>query len=223
MHKQTPTITDMDVSRIHKLTVNRTSTISSPNTVEHVQDTNFSLDQPSRAVCYGVLGTGNLGSTIVNNLTMMGKKVYIWNRTVNKCEKLVANLGRGAQSKVEICHIPSLVMQRSDIIFNCVSDCHGSKAIIERSLAYEFAPDNFMQGKGLVDMSGVDPRGQAEISELVLKRGGKYLEVRIQLRNELTGGGYLFLVGGNKDLYAACENCFTALGGTTVYIEEEVG
>lgn len=217
-------IKDFEVSK--KLKARRQSRVYSPSILDNLEDSdeeNFPPKESSRPLCFGVLGIGNLGSTIVNSLIMMGKKVYIWNRTLRKCEKLVADLDHTIKCYVDICHIPSLVMQRSDIIFNCISDCHGSKAIVERSLSPEFAPDNFMQGKGLIDMSGVDPRGQMELSKLVMKRGGKYLEVRIQLRNELNGGGYLFLVGGNKDLFAACETCFNCLGGTTVYFKEDIG
>lgn len=182
-------------------------------------------DTPSLLeTCYGVLGTGTIGSTIVHNLIKVGKRVYIWNRTKEKCEKLVKELDHSDQSNLKICLSPRLVMQHSHIIFNCVSDCRGSKTIIKRTLAQPFGPANFMLGKGLVDMSGVDPTSTEELSGLVTESGGKYLEVRIQHgKEDGIGGGYLFLVGGNKDLFAACENCFYSLGGTPVYLGEEPG
>lgn len=180
-------------------------------------------EQSSQCLSYGVLGIGRLGSAIVINLIKTGNKVYIWNRTIRKCEHLVKNLDRSIRSYVEICHIPTLVIKRSDIIFNCISECSGSKEVIRNSLSKELAPDNFMLNKGLIDMSGVDPDGHEELSELVRNKGGKYLEVRIQFQEELKGGGYLFLVGGEADLFTLCESCFNNMGGTSLYIGEKIG
>lgn len=184
----------------------------------------MSENLPPVETCYGVLGTGTIGATIVNSLIKVGKKVYIWNRTKKKCEKLVQDLDHSNHSNLKICLSPRLVMQHSHIIFNCVSDCKGSRTILLRTLEKSVSPANFMQGKGLVDMSGVDPASTQEMSKLVTESGGKYLEVRIQHgRVDGVGGGYLFLVGGNKDLYTACENCFYSLGGTPFHFEEEAG
>lgn len=183
----------------------------------------ISSEQSSRCFCYGILGIGRLGSTLVINLIKTRKKVFIWNRSVKKCERFVNDLDRSDRSYVEICHIPSLVIQRSDIIFNCISDCYGSKDVIENSLSKELAPDNFMFNKGLIDMSGLDIVGQQQINELVKKKSGKYLEVRIQSRNELIGGGYLFLVGGDAELFKTSQHCFNILGGCSLYFGDKIG
>lgn len=178
----------------------------------------------SDEICYGVLGIGTIGSTLVNTLIKIGRKVYIWNRTSKRCERLVEGIDQIFQSNLKICLSPRLVMQHSDIIFNCVSDSQASKTIIKRTLAKPFAPANFMQGKGLVDMSGIDPYTSRELSQLVIESGGKYLEVRIQHgKVEGIGGGYLFLLRGNMDLFIACENFFYSLGGTPVPFDKEVG
>lgn len=152
----------------------------------------ISSEQPSQCLCYGVLGIGRLGSTLVISLIKTGKKVFIWNRTFKKCEKLVNDLDSSDRSYVEICHIPSLVIQRSEIIFNCISDCSGSKNVIENSLTKELAPDNFMLKKGLIDMSGLDLVNQEYVNELIRKKGGKYLEVRIQFQEEITEVDFYF-------------------------------
>lgn len=182
-----------------------------------------SSEQSSQRLSYGVLGIGRLGFTLVISLIKSGKKVFIWNRTVKKCEKLVNDLDRSDRSYVEICHIPSLLIQRSDIIFNCISDCSGSQNVIEEGLATKLAPDNFMLNKGLIDMSGLDLVGHEQVNELVRKKGGKYLEVRIQFREELMGGGYLFLVGGDAELFTTCQNCFNTLGGSSLYFGDKIG
>lgn len=169
--------------------------------------------------CYGVLGTGAIGVTIVNSLVKVGKQVYIWNRTERKSEILVENLSHSDQSKIKICLSPRLVMQHSNIIFNCVSDCKASTTIIERTLAES---GDFMQGKGFVDMSGIDANSTVNLSKLIQNTGGKYLEVRIQHgKADGIGGGYLFLVGGNEELYKACENFLYSLGGTPVPFMKE--
>lgn len=187
------------------------------------KDKNAFSEMTVRSLSYGVLGIGNLGSKIVNSLTKTAKKIHIWNRDQKKCHKLLKNLDSAARSYVEICHIPSLVIQRSDIIFNCISDCHGSKAVVHNSLAMELAPSRFMLNKGLIDMSGLDPEGHRELNDLVETKGGKYLEVKIQIRNESAGGGYLILGGGNAELFTAFQNFSGALGWKPYYLGKELG
>lgn len=199
--------------------VKRRNKTPAPNNV-HNNVIEIYENLPPAETCYGVLGTGAIGATIVNSLIKVAKKVYIWNRTNKKCDKLVEELDYSDRSNVKICLSPRLVMQHSHIIFNCVSDCQGSETIIERTLAQSVAA-KFMEGKGLVDMSGVDPNTSKKLSDLVITSGGKYLEVRIQHgKVDGIGGGYLFLVGGSKDLFTACENCFYSLGGTPVHLGE---
>lgn len=186
-------------------------------------DTNSLSQQSETSLVYGVLGIGRLGSTFVINLIKLKKKVYIWNRTNEKCMKLLQELDSVGSSYVKICHIPALVLKMSDIVFNCISDSQGSMEIIERSLSKELATDNFMEGKGLVDMSGIDPDSQKKLFTLVEKKGGQYLEVRIQIKNQFIGGGYLFIVGGSADLFQLCKNVFTVLGARSVYLKQEIG
>lgn len=189
----------------------------------NIKDKNVFSGQAIRSLSYGVLGIGKLGSTMVNNLTKIAKKIYIWNRDQRKCHKLLQDLDCSARSYVEICHIPSLVIQRSRIIFNCISDCHGSKSVVHNSLAMELAPGHFMLNKGLINMSGLDPEGHRELNDLVETKGGKYLEVKMQIRNESSGGGYLILGGGNAELFTALQNFSEALGWKPYYLGEKLG
>lgn len=186
----------------------------------YTKDNHIFLKQIPQSFSYGVLGIGRLGSIMVNNLTKIGKKIYIWNRNEKECRNLLQDLDYAARSYVEICHIPSLVIQRSDIIFNCISDCHGSKAVVRSSLAMELAPDHFMLNKGLIDMSGLDLEGHRELNDLVETKGGRYLEVKIQIKEE---GGYVILSGGNAELFTFLENFFKALGWKSYYLGEELG
>lgn len=215
------TMKDFEVTK--KLLVKRKRKSPSPNLMDNDFKKREEKVSSSLSSTYGVLGIGNLGTKIMISLIKKRRKVYIWNRTAKKCEDVVEDLSREARCYVEICHIPSLVMQRSEIIFNCISDCHGSTAIIRDNLTSELAPENFMLGKGLIDMSGIDPDGHRTVNHLVTNKGGKYLEVRLQISNELFGGGYLFLIGGDKDLYTSCKTCFECLGGTPIYLGEKIG
>lgn len=219
--------TSKDFELSKKPKVRRKRKKFSPTSLSKIHQDNDKLERvpvenPTRPY-FGVLGIGKLGSTIVINLIKMGMKVYIWNRTREKCQRLIEDLDHVSRSKVDICHLPGLVMQRSDIIFNCISDSLGSKAVIEGTLMSEYISDNFMASKGLVDMSGVDPETQISLCEMVTKKGGKYLEVRIQFKDQMSDGGYIFLVGGCEYVLAACQNCFTFLGATTIYLGPKIG
>lgn len=213
------TIKSPDIPK--KLKFTKRNGRTSPKVVTDNQGKN-NVGNLSHNITYGVLGIGRLGSTLVINLLKMKKRVYIWNRTTEKCRRLLQELDSVGRY-IEICHIPALVIKKSDIIFNCISDADGSKKTIESSLSKKFATDNFMQAKGLIDISGVGPDGQKQLCKIVEDRGGQYLEVRIQHLNQFIGSGYLFIVGGNVNLFQECEYLFNVLGAKTVFFKEEIG
>ncbi|XP_030069162.1 cytokine-like nuclear factor N-PAC isoform X2 [Microcaecilia unicolor] len=151
----------------------------------------------------GFLGLGLMGSGIVSNLLKMGHTVTVWNRTA---EKEGARLGR----------TPAEVVSTCDITFACVSDPKASKDLV-------LGPSGVLQGirpgKCYVDMSTVDPDTVAEIAQVIVSRGGRFLEAPVSGNQQLSNEGMLvILAAGDRGVYEDCSSCFQAMGKASFFL-----
>ncbi|KAM9372614.1 cytokine-like nuclear factor N-PAC isoform 3-T3 [Phaethornis superciliosus] len=153
----------------------------------------------------GFLGLGLMGSGIVSNLLKMGHTVTVWNRTA---EKEGARLGR----------TPAEVVSTCDITFACVSDPKAAKDLV-------LGPSGVLQGirpgKCYVDMSTVDAETVTELAQVIVSRGGRFLEAPVSGNQQLSNDGMLvILAAGDRGLYEDCSSCFQAMGKTSFFLGE---
>ncbi|XP_068945884.1 cytokine-like nuclear factor N-PAC isoform X3 [Petaurus breviceps papuanus] len=153
----------------------------------------------------GFLGLGLMGSGIVSNLIKMGHTVTVWNRTA---EKEGARLGR----------TPAEVVSTCDITFACVSDPKAAKDLV-------LGPSGVLQGirpgKCYVDMSTVDADTVTELAQVIVSRGGRFLEAPVSGNQQLSNDGMLvILAAGDRGLYEDCSSCFQAMGKTSFFLGE---
>ncbi|KAL2766507.1 putative oxidoreductase GLYR1 isoform 5 [Daubentonia madagascariensis] len=159
----------------------------------------------------GFLGLGLMGSGIVSNLLKMGHTVTVWNRTAEKCDLFIqegARLGR----------TPAEVVSTCDITFACVSDPKAAKDLV-------LGPSGVLQGirpgKCYVDMSTVDADTVAELAQVIVSRGGRFLEAPVSGNQQLSNDGMLvILAAGDRGLYEDCSSCFQAMGKTSFFLGE---
>ncbi|XP_060642554.2 cytokine-like nuclear factor N-PAC isoform X3 [Anolis sagrei] len=159
----------------------------------------------------GFLGLGLMGSGIVSNLIKMGHTVTVWNRTAEKCDLFVqegARLGR----------TPAEVVSTCDITFACVSDPKAAKDLV-------LGPSGVLQGirpgKCYVDMSTVDADTVTELAQVIVSRGGRFLEAPVSGNQQLSNDGMLvILAAGDRGLYEDCSSCFQAMGKTSFFLGE---
>ncbi|XP_058142515.1 cytokine-like nuclear factor N-PAC isoform X8 [Dasypus novemcinctus] len=152
----------------------------------------------------GFLGLGLMGSGIVSNLLKMGHTVTVWNRTA---EKEGARLGR----------TPAEVVSTCDITFACVSDPKAAKDLV-------LGPSGVLQGirpgKCYVDMSTVDADTVTELAQVIVSRGGRFLEAPVSGNQQLSNDGMLvILAAGDRGLYEDCSSCFQAMGKTSFFLD----
>lgn len=83
--------------------------------LDHVSETLKKKNIQASSLKFGFLGLGIMGSGIVKNLINSKHKVYVWNRTEDKCRKFI-DVG------AEFAATPCDVMEMADITFSCVSD-----------------------------------------------------------------------------------------------------
>ncbi|XP_041433977.1 putative oxidoreductase GLYR1 isoform X2 [Xenopus laevis] len=177
----------------------------------------------------GFLGLGLMGSGIVSNLLKMGHSVTVWNRTAEKkttggfhselwdedestkCELFIqegAHMGR----------TPAEVVSSCDITFACVADPKAAKDLV-------LGPSGVLQGirpgKCYVDMSTVDPETVAELAQVIVSRGGRFLEAPVSGNQQLSNDGRLvILAAGDQGVYEDCMSCFLAMGKTSFFLGE---
>ncbi|NWR38997.1 GLYR1 reductase, partial [Tachuris rubrigastra] len=159
----------------------------------------------------GFLGLGLMGRGGVSNLLKMGHTVTVWNRTAEKCDLFIqegARLGR----------TPAEVVSTCDITFACVSDPKAAKDLV-------LGPSGVLQGirpgKCYVDMSTVDADTVTELAQVIVSRGGRFLEAPVSGNQQLGGGGMLvILAAGDRGLYEDCSSCFQAMGKTSFFLGE---
>ncbi|XP_073492462.1 cytokine-like nuclear factor N-PAC isoform X5 [Lithobates pipiens] len=165
----------------------------------------------------GFLGLGLMGSGIVSNLLKMGHTVTVWNRTAEKvmtpeqCDLFIqegAHLGR----------TPAEVVSTCDITFACVADPKAAKDLV-------LGPSGVLQGirpgKCYVDMSTVDPETVIELAQVIVSRGGRFLEAPVSGNQQLSNDGMLMiLAAGDQGVYEDCSSCFQAMGKTSFFLGE---
>ncbi|XP_072273494.1 cytokine-like nuclear factor N-PAC isoform X4 [Pyxicephalus adspersus] len=163
----------------------------------------------------GFLGLGLMGSGIVSNLLKMGHTVTVWNRTA---EKVMTSCDLFIQEGAHLGRTPAEVVSTCDITFACVADPKAAKDLV-------LGPSGVLQGirpgKCYVDMSTVDPETVIELAQVIVSRGGRFLEAPVSGNQQLSNDGMLMIIAaGDQGVYEDCSSCFQAMGKTSFFLGE---
>lgn len=78
-----------------------------------------------------------------------------------------------------------------------------------------------LDGKGFVEMTGIDAETSRDIHDVITGQGGRYLEAQIQGNKTDADKGNLVVLGaGDRTLFDECQTCFQAMGRTAFYLGE---
>eukprot|EP00270_Netrium_digitus_P011463 TRINITY_DN3652_c0_g1_i2.p1 TRINITY_DN3652_c0_g1~~TRINITY_DN3652_c0_g1_i2.p1 ORF type:complete len:382 (+),score=103.88 TRINITY_DN3652_c0_g1_i2:80-1225(+) len=160
---------------------------------------------------FGFLGLGIMGLPMARNLQRKGFDVTVWNRTLAKCEELVAEGATSAATAAE-------VVRSSDITFAMLSDPSACLAAVfgEGGVLEGIAP-----GKGYVDMSTVDSTTSQKIAQAVIEKGGRFLEAPVSgSKKPAEDGALIILAAGDKGLYDESLAAFGAMGKKAHFLGE---
>ncbi|XP_018092168.1 putative oxidoreductase GLYR1 isoform X5 [Xenopus laevis] len=177
----------------------------------------------------GFLGLGLMGSGIVSNLLKMGHSVTVWNRTAEKKTTGGIHSELWDEDESTKCDLfiqegalmgrtPAEVVSTCDITFACVADPKAAKDLV-------LGPSGVLQGirpgKCYVDMSTVDPETVTELAQVIVSRGGRFLEAPVSGNQQLSNDGMLvILAAGDQGVYEDCMSCFLAMGKTSFFLGE---
>ncbi|XP_065876786.1 glyoxylate/succinic semialdehyde reductase 1-like [Euphorbia lathyris] len=159
----------------------------------------------------GFLGLGIMGKAMSTNLIKSGFKVTVWNRTLSKCNELVA-LG------ASIGETPAAVVKKCQITIAMLSDPAAALSVV-------FDKDGVLEeicgGKGYIDMSTVDPETSTKINGALTAKGASFLEAPVSGSKQPAEAGQLvILAAGDKALYETAIPAFDVMGKKSFFLGE---
>ncbi|KAA3474787.1 glyoxylate/succinic semialdehyde reductase 1-like [Gossypium australe] len=157
----------------------------------------------------GFLGLGIMGKAMSMNLLKNGFKVTVWNRTLSKCDEVVAH---GAS----VGETPAEVVKKCNITIAILSDPAAALSVV---FDKDGVLDQIGSGKGYIDMSTVDPETSCKISEAIALKGGHFLEAPVSGSKQPAETGQLvILAAGDKALYEEAVPAFDVLGKKSFFL-----
>nr|CAH7742220.1 unnamed protein product [Callosobruchus chinensis] len=163
----------------------------------------------------GVIGIGNIGSSIVGKLIRSGHTVNIWNRTTQKADALKKDLDHNERLAVH--DTPQSVLIHTDIIFICISDENELKFFLQDNFNMHNAEEKTFQDKGIIIMTSMSPETAKDIKDLIGNKGGRYLEALIQW-SSVDNGRFILLAAGDETLFRSIQSCTRAFSSSAVFL-----
>jgi 3-hydroxyisobutyrate dehydrogenase-like beta-hydroxyacid dehydrogenase len=159
-----------------------------------------------------VIGLGSMGSALARALVKAEHSVTVWNRSLEKMDRVIALGANGADTILG-------AVQASPIIMVCIDNYAATRNLLgTNNVARE------LSGRTLIQFSTGTPK-EARDSETWMKDcGGDYLDVAIMEYPQRIGeADAQFLIAGNKMAFENCDAVFKCLGGDLRYLGENIG
>ena len=147
----------------------------------------------------GCIGLGTMGAPMAENLLKAGYELTVYNRTLSKADRLVA---QGAS----LAHSPAELAKQSDVVFVNVSD---SADVINVVLGEGGVIEGARPGMIVVDNSTIKPAASRLIYESMREKGVSCLDAPVS-GGEIGAidGTLTIMVGGDEEVWNACDRCW---------------
>src|SRR3954467_11179229 len=156
----------------------------------------------------GWVGTGVMGRWMCEHAVKKGFSATVYNRSKDKLQPLLDAGAKAADS-------PKKVAEQSDIVFAIVGF---PKDVREVFLGADGALAGAKPGTVLVDMTTSDPSLAKEIHEAAKAKGVAALDAPVSGGDVGAKNAALsVMIGGDKDVVAAVQPVFEAMGKTIVH------
>jgi len=156
----------------------------------------------------GIIGLGNLGTPIAENLLMKTNQLFVFNRSASKSAPLVA---KGAC----LCHSVKELASSCDIVFSVVSNDAALKEITEGN---EGIAANLKPGGIHISISTILPATAKALSQLHQQNSNHYLASPVMGRPEAARAGKLqFFVSGDKTIIEKAKAILLHAGATGIW------
>jgi len=150
----------------------------------------------------GMIGLGSMGTALTERLLESGYKVWVYNRTREKAEPLVAKGARWNDNPLSVCDRVLISLHSTDTVVEVL-----------RQLADGFGP-----GHILVDMTTGDPKKTILVGAWLMKRGVQYLDAPVSGSSEqMRRGEVTAMVGGAREAFDDCHDLWDCCTAKTIY------
>lgn len=156
----------------------------------------------------GWIGTGVMGSSMVDHLMQAGFPATVYNRSRGKAESLLAKGAKWGGT-------PREVATHSDVVFAIVGFPSDVREVF---LGVDGALAGSKPGTVLVDMTTSEPSLAVEIYEAAKVRGVHSVDAPVSGGDIGAKNAALsIMIGGDQDVVEALHPCWSAMGKTIVY------
>ena len=157
----------------------------------------------------GFVGLGVMGRAIARRLLEAGHELFVWNRTPEKSESLLAAGARWVES-------PREAAERSEIVFTMVTNTVALEAVTD-------GPNGILAGlspgKVYVDMSTASPASVRELAERVAGAGAQMLDSPVSGTSvTVEQGKASLMVGGEGDAFERARPVLEAIGPRVIHV-----
>ncbi|MCL4202009.1 MAG: NAD(P)-dependent oxidoreductase [Pirellulaceae bacterium] len=150
----------------------------------------------------GMIGLGLMGTALTQRLLEAGYTVWVFNRTRDKAEPLIAQGARWADNPLAVCDRVLISLYTTDTV----------EEVLGR-LADELRP-----GQILIDTTTGEPQQTARLGARLAERGVRYLDAPISGSSEQTRRGEsTAIVGGPRETFDACRDLFECCVAKTIH------
>jgi 3-hydroxyisobutyrate dehydrogenase len=155
----------------------------------------------------GVIGLGLMGGAMALNLHKSGYLHRVWNRTTSKADEIAKLTGVTRSESIEA------LARECDVIITCVSKDEDVLAVIHDI-------STGIKAKTIViDTSTVSSDTAKKAAEIIINKGGDFLDCPVTGGSEGAKNGTLSLmIGGNEDVLEKARQVLAAIGKKIVYI-----
>jgi 3-hydroxyisobutyrate dehydrogenase/2-hydroxy-3-oxopropionate reductase len=156
---------------------------------------------PVRTVA--VLGTGHMGSAMSRALAAAGFDLVLYNRTIERCEPLAAELG------ARVLPTAAQAVAAADVAISMVADELAVEALYRGESG---VLEGLSAGKIIADSSTVPPSVVLSLADDVHARGAEILDAPVSGSTALAStGGLTIMVGGDEAALERARPVFDAL------------
>ncbi|XP_050296295.1 cytokine-like nuclear factor N-PAC isoform X2 [Anthonomus grandis grandis] len=155
---------------------------------------------------FGFLADNIYSEGIIKNLIKSGHKLHVYSPSSALLESLQEHADK-QKTYFKAFNNYKQVVQNSRHIFSCMPN--PEKAL---EMAVKMCQNGF-KDKGLIEMTSVDPTTSQDISSLVEKAGGMYVEAMLQgNKTEAENGEMIVLSAGDPQLFVTIQSCLKSIG-----------
>lgn len=141
----------------------------------------------------GILGIGRMGAAMTTRLLGLGHEVFVWNRSPEKAQALVA-------AGATVCTTPRALAEASEAILSIVAD---ARAVEATYFGASGAAIGSLAGKLVIEMSTLRPETQRSLAERLKATGAAVIECPVGgTTGPARDGKLLGFVGGSTEDFA---------------------